>query len=149
MLNQNLPDFYLSFQINKDPESIKALSLSKIDSGVIKSVKFLKNIPSERILTNPDEITGKHLPPIYLTLKIERFDEFNKQLLLNSAVAASSGENPYSKQLKKPKFNRSKNFIQKTNKVLISQEHRDAPKAYIDRILQIQTNRKDERYSEL
>lgn len=76
-----------------------------------------------------------------MTVKIARFDEFNKQLLSNTAIIAGSDSNPFLKQSKKPKVNRAKNFIEKANKVILSQEHRDCKKAFIDRILEIKHDR--------
>ena len=78
---------------------------------------------------------------------IARFDEFNKQLLLNSAMLNSSESNPFLKQSKKPKINRAKIFINKGNSVLLSQEHRDYGKSYIDRILEIKHDRQSNRQS--
>lgn len=86
-----------------------------------------KRNPSGYVLTDPAEITQK-------------FDEFNRQLLYTSEV---TGAGTLLKLGKKPKVNRSKNFIEKTKPVLLTQEHRGDKKAYIDRILQYKVERKN------
>ena len=110
---------------------------AKVDTGIGTKSSLQKSFIPEQVYTDKNTIT-------------KRFDDFNRQLLFNSEISsAKTGLNPLLKVGKKPKVNRSKNFIEKSNPVLLNQELRGNKKAYIDRILEIKQERMNERYTEL